>query len=232
MIGIIVAMTEERDAIVKLMNNVTLQHEKKLNYHGKVLDDEYYLGDINGKQVLVHHCGVGKVYAAMGTQMLIDRFHPELVINLGCAGSLNENVHAGDIVIATRTADWDFAVPGWERSITSEHISNACSSKCGEIAKELNWNNIHVGPIVSGDQFIMTKEQLAIIKEFFPDALAGEMEGNATATVCYSYGVPCCVIRSISDETLTGNNLQQYEFNLVEVCDEAGRLCRDIIERF
>lgn len=232
MIGIIVAMVEERDAIVNLMSDVKVTKERDLVYHGGLLADEYYTGNINGREVVVHQCGVGKTYAAMGTQMIIDRYNPELVINLGCAGSLNENVHAGDIVIATRTADWDFVVPGWDRSLESDFISNPCSNKAAEIVKELNWENIHIGPIVSGDQFIMRKSQLNVIKKFFPTALAGEMEGNATATVCKSYGVPCCVIRSISDETLMGHNLKQYEFNLVEVCNKAGELCRDIIERY
>ena len=30
--------------------------------------------------------GVGKVNAAMSTQLLIDRYHPDLIINVGVAG--------------------------------------------------------------------------------------------------------------------------------------------------
>ncbi|MDO4197362.1 MAG: 5'-methylthioadenosine/adenosylhomocysteine nucleosidase [Erysipelotrichaceae bacterium] len=231
MIGIICAMIEERDSIVSLMEDVSVNFERLLNYREGTFNDEYYEGKINGRDVVVHHCGVGKAAAAMGTQMLIERYHPDLVINLGCAGSLNENVHVGDIVIADKTADWDFFVPGWPRNFDSIYIANKCSEMVIEIVKELNYKNIHIGPIVSGDQFIMDDDQIFIIKGHFEQALAGEMEGNAVATACYMYGVPCSIIRSISDETLVNDNLSQYEFNLVEVCNKAGRLCYDIISR-
>ena len=114
MIGIICAMTEERDALLKLMEGVRIRKAEKLLYKGKVLNNEYYLGNIEGREVVLCRCGVGKVYATMVTAKLIEKFKPELIINLGCAGSLNENVRVGDVVLADRVADWEFDVPGWE----------------------------------------------------------------------------------------------------------------------
>ena len=232
MIAIICPMDEERDAILKLMSDVKVVCDGTINYHGETVENNYYEGVVSGCDAVVYKCGVGKAYAAMSTQMVINKYNPELVINLGCAGSINEDVHVGDIVIATRTADWDFFVPTWERSITAPNISNACSTKCADIIKQDELPNVHFGPIITGDQFIMKKSQLEVIKEFFPEALAGEMEGNAVATACTTFGIPCCVIRSISDETLVGNNLEQYEFNLLDVCDKAAEICCEIIKRF
>ena len=107
MIAVICAMSEERDAFIKLLTNVKKGKLERFNYHGKDFDNVYYKGKAGKKNVVIVHCGVGKVYAAILTTLVIKKFKPKLVINVGCAGSLNKNVHVGDVVAATRIADWD-----------------------------------------------------------------------------------------------------------------------------
>jgi adenosylhomocysteine nucleosidase len=58
---------------------------------------------------------------------------------------------------------------------------------------------VHRGLIVSGDQFVASTAAVGALRDALPDALAVEMEGAAIAQVCYEYGVPCAVVRTISD---------------------------------
>lgn len=233
MIGIICAMQEERDAILKLMKDVQTKKGKKLLYHGERLDNEYHIGKIEDKDVVVTRCGVGKVYATMITEELVNRFKPELVINLGCAGSLNENVHLGDVVVADRVGDWEMDVPAWDRSINSVFTSYACSEKVQDIFKKIKTPlTIHRGPVVSADVFICKKSQVKTIKKYFPEALCGEMEGSAVAGVCYAHGIESCIIRSISDETLVNGNYKDFYFNLDKACDNAAKLAVRIIKKY
>lgn len=232
MIAVICAMKEERDALLKMMKDVKTVKGKKLLYHDEALDNEYYLGTLANKEIVVSRCGVGQLYAALSTASLIEKYKLELIINLGCAGSLKENVHIGDVVIADKTAAWRFDVPGWKRSFDSLYTSFGCSDEVVSIAKKISDPTMHIGGIVSADEFIRTKTQLKVIKRHYPEALCGEMEGVAVAGVCYAYHTPVSIIRSISDETLVQGNYKHFEFHLEAVCEKAARLCKEIIKRY
>ena len=233
MIAIICAMSEERDAFISLMNDVKVIKIENILYHGMAFDNKCYKGKLNGKEVVIVHCGVGKVYAAIVTTLVIKKFKPELVINVGCAGSLDKHIHVGDVVVATRVADWDVVVPGWERSIYSDKCSFACDGRFTKLVKDIKSKiNVKTGFIVSADEFIYKKSQVNTIKKYFPDALCGEMEGSSIANTCYAFGVNSAIVRSISDETLVNGSYKNFDFNLKKACMNAAKLCSKIIERY
>ena len=231
MIAIICAMAEERDALLKKMKDVTVKDGKKLHYRDSFLDNRFYEGKIGNKEVVITMCGVGKVFASIVTTLLLEEYNPELVINLGCAGSVNKDVHVGDVVVANRVADWEAEFPEWERSIYGKQVSFGCSKRVTDLVNQLSSKTkIHVGPIVSADAFISRDEQVKTIKQFFPEALCGEMEGSAVVACCYAKGVDVTIIRSISDETLKEDNYSQFDFNLESVCETAAQLAEEIIQ--
>ncbi|MBR4460992.1 MAG: 5'-methylthioadenosine/adenosylhomocysteine nucleosidase [Erysipelotrichaceae bacterium] len=232
MIAVICAMKEELDALLEMMEKVSVSDRQTLFYHGVRLNHAYYSGIIDGKEVIATRSGVGTVYATISTVNLINDMHPDLIINLGVAGSLNKDIHVNDIVVANRVAHWRIDVPGWERSMNSIYCSFPCDSTVISIVKQMDINNVKSGAIVSGDEFIRFKKQTDIIKKNFPEALAGEMEGAAIANTCYAYGVPCSIIRSISDETLVNGNYMNFDFNLENACKIAAELCKEIIVRY
>lgn len=230
MIVIICAMSEERDSFLRLMEDVHEEEGEKLLYHGELLDNNYYIGKIAGKEVALVRSGIGKTYSAMIATLALKRFEPELLINCGCAGSTNKDVHVSDVVVCERVADWDIDVPGWERSINSDRFSVACDERFIAAAKKSATSlNIHYGNIVSSDQFVYKKEQVEVIKEFFPSALCGEMEGSSIARVAYALNCPVAIIRSISDETLVNGDYMHFDFNLIKACDAASAFCKEVI---
>ena len=109
-IGIIAAMTEEIDSIKRLMSDIIVKNIYEL---------EFTLGTIHSKNVVLVKCGVGKVNAARTTQILIDNFDLEYVINVGTAGGLNEKIEIGDVVIAEKLVqhDFDITAGGHEKGI-------------------------------------------------------------------------------------------------------------------
>jgi len=233
MITVICAMSEERDALLKLMSDVKEYKHREYNYHGTILDNEYHIGKIGNNEVALFHSGVGKVYSTITTLEAINLTKPELVINLGCAGSTNKDVHVNDVVIATRVAHWDVDIPTWDRSMISDKISYACGGKCLKIAKSIKTNtNIHFGYITSSDSFVYKKSQTKVILKYFPDSLCTEMEGASIANTCYACGVNFSIIRSISDETLISGDNKNFDFNLLRVCDTAANICKQIIEKY
>lgn len=235
MIAIICAMSEERDAFLNMMTSFKVEYEKRVLYHeGKILDNRYYIGDINGVRVVLCRCGVGKVYAAIGTTLLIQRYQPDLVLNVGVAGALTNQLNVGDVVTATRVADWEVDIPKWERSFDSSKIAYKCDNKIIQLSEGYNDSipTVFTGPIVSGDEFVRKKSQLKTIKKFFPDAVCVDMEGASIANSCYAFETPFAIIRSISDKTMVENNYDDHEYNLYEACDNLTKFVSRIINGY
>lgn len=208
-IGIITAMSEEFEVIKELMSNISIVEKYNLKLN---------CGIINEKEVVLVKCGVGKVNSARTTQILIDNFDIQYIINVGVAGSLNDNLEIGDIVIGNKLVqhDFDITAGGHPKGYISKELgrdffsNDNLISKCEKIIKEdLNEINIKIGTIATGDVFcnkVSMKE--GVVKEFGADCI--EMEGAAIAQVCTLCSIPFIVIRSISDKP-NGHNEVDFE---------------------
>ena len=219
-IGIIVAEIKELEAIKEIMDNV----EEKDIYNLKI-----FKGEINNNKCLVVRSGVGKVNAARTTQILIDKFDIEYVLNLGSAGALNETLNIGDIVIGKQLVQHDFDVTafGRERGYIPEtgKLFLSCEKlieKCKNI--KVNDIKITVGTIASGDTFCTDIKMKDKIREDF-NCDCVEMEGAAVAQVCYLNKIPFIVIRSISD---IPNGKNEIDFN--EYLELASKNCAELVK--
>lgn len=209
-IGIIGAMSEEVEI---------LKAEMQLKREHKQASMVFYEGDLLSHEVVVVTSGIGKVNAAVCTQILIDRFQVERIINVGIAGGLRDDIYPGDIVIAKNLVQHDMDVRFFGDPLGQIPRMDTFDFKCDEnlikaaeaaIAK-LDDANAFVGRIVSGDQFISVAEhQMTLHKTF--DAYACEMEGAAIGQVCYLNNMPFVVIRSISDNAINGSHMDYETF--------------------
>ena len=225
-VGIIVAMQEEFDEILKIMKNI-----KKI----EIYDIIFFKGIIENTNVIVVKSGVGKVNAARTTQILIDKLEVEYIINVGSAGALNPTLNIGDIVIADKLIQHDFDITAFEHEkgyITGVGDYICCDNKLVNkliIAANNAENktyNIITGTIASGDIFcteIKMKEK--IYSKF--NAQCVEMEGAAIAQVCYLDKIPFVVLRSISDSP-NGNNAIIFD----EFLKLASKRCANILKDF
>ena len=225
-IAIIAAMDEEVNEIKNIMKDTKIKCIYELN----IVE-----GKIKNKECILLKCEVGKVNAARGTQILIDNYDIEYVINVGSAGAGNNALNIGDIVIGKTLVQHDFDITAFGHK--KGYISNIGESiLCDEnlinkFQKIINNNknkeyNIKIGTIASGDIFCNDagmKEK--INSEFNADAI--EMEGAAIAQVCYLDKIPFMVIRSISD---TPNGTNQITFD--KYIKLASKRCADLINQF
>ena len=117
-VGIIGAMDEEVEILINKMSNKTITDKA-----GMV----YYSGQLSSKDVIVVKCGIGKINAAVCSQILISEFNVDVIINSGVAGALDNDLNIGDIVISKDTLNHDMdttafgdeygVIPRMEKSI-------------------------------------------------------------------------------------------------------------------
>lgn len=189
MIGIISAIDIELETLIKKMQGV-----KKETYASM----DYYIGTLEGVDVCVCMCGVGKVNAAMHTQILIDRFLPKAIIQSGVAGALKRGVKQLDLVVGTELVYHDMQDEVIKNFGPLEPVYY-CDEKLLKEAIEISGEaNVHVGRIATGDWFVSSNEDKERIYNK-THALCTEMEGCAVAHTAYLNKVPFVVIRSISD---------------------------------
>jgi len=228
-LGIICAMDVE---IRDLMEN--LSDEQVLAKAGY----EFHVGRLSGVPVVLVQCGVGKVNAARGTQMLIDLFDPEGIINSGVAGGTADGLSIGDIVVGRDFIQHDFDVTalgyakgymctGADSSRPTVYTADAALSKeLTEAASGIaDGRGVREGRIVSGDMFINTVGKKAELAEMF-GATCAEMEGAAIAQTCAYSGVPFGVLRVISD-LANGTSPENYaEFEKISAAFSAEVILR------
>ncbi|UCG51821.1 MAG: 5'-methylthioadenosine/adenosylhomocysteine nucleosidase [Candidatus Latescibacterota bacterium] len=183
----------------------------------------YTVGKLKGRRVALAEAGIGKVNAAVTTTLLIEHFRPGEIIFTGIAGGLNPVLQPGDIVIGARTAQHDYSLltadgphnVGTKNPISGDRnpVFFAADARLLRLAKEASTHaklkripavggertpRIVEGVIATGDAFIASDPKKKELRDRL-GADAVEMEGAAVAQVCFQFGVPCLVVRSISD---------------------------------
>lgn len=215
-IAIIAALNEEVESIKKIMKDISVEGIYEL---------DFITGKIDRKNIVLVKCGVGKVNAARTTQILLNNFDIEYVINVGTAGSLNENIEIGDIVIGEKLVqhDFDITAGGREKGYITDigkyfYSDKNLVEKTKKIIEEMNGKfNAFIGTIATGDIFVQDIQVKNRIKAEF-NADCAEMEGAAIAQVCTLDNIPFIVIRSISDKP-NGNNAIDFEKYLELACE-------------
>ena len=104
-VGIIVAMQEELDEILNIMDIIKEE---------EIYNIKFIKGKIAENNIIIVKCGVVKVNAARTTQILIDKFNVKTIINVGTAGALNPKLNIGDIVIANKLIQHDFDITAFD----------------------------------------------------------------------------------------------------------------------
>ncbi len=199
MLGIIGAMDEEVAKLKEHMTDVEVTTKASM---------DFYKGNLNSKEVVVVRSGIGKVNAAICTQILVDDFKVSAVINTGIAGSLRNEINIGDIVLSTDALEHDMEATAFGYPVgqiprmdtlafeADKNLIALAETCCAKVNPDIK---TFVGRVVSGDQFIASKDK----KNWLVDNFAGyctEMEGAAIAHCAYLNKIPFLVIRAISDK--------------------------------
>ncbi len=210
-IGIIGAMDEEVSILKEKMESEIVQTIASMEFHS---------GKLEGKDVVIVRSGIGKVNAAVCTQVLVSQFGVDCVINTGVAGSLRNEINIGDIVLSKDALNHDMdatgfgyelgVIPRMDVSIfkSDQHLLEVAKKVNEEVNTDIS---TYVGRVVSGDQFISdgAKKEF-LVKQF--DGYCTEMEGAAIAQAAYLNQIPYLVIRAISDKADNSAEMDYSEF--------------------
>ena len=212
MLGFICALGIEVEGIVKLMENKEETTVAKITYTK---------GEVGGKEVVCCECGIGKVNAAMSTQIMIDLYQPDVIINSGIAGSLSGDIRIGDIVISDDCVQHDMdgtemgdplgQVQFNDEKRTYFPADKETADKLYDACRTIDGISVFRGRIASGDVFISSRDRRQKVADHF-GALACEMEGAAIGHVCYRCGVPFAILRAISDDLNENKGMDFMKF--------------------
>ena len=197
-IALMGAMQEELSAVLALMQDARCE---------TVAGRQFWLGHLNGHTVVAVLSGIGKVAAAITATVLIEKYQVQSMLFTGVAGGLARHVKVGDVVVGVELLQHDmdasplfppYEVPllGRARFQTDQAMTQCLIESA---AQALPHAQVHAGLIVSGDQFVSSASASQRLQANISDALAVEMEGAALAQVCYAYGIPLAVVRTLSD---------------------------------
>ena len=227
-IGIIAAEQEEFEAIL----NIAKVEERK-----EIYELNFVKCKIKDKICVLVNSGVGKVNAARATQILIDNFKPDYIVNVGVAGGLNPMLSIGDIVIGETLVQHDFDITAFghakgyipgvgEKIYADDYLVKKIEEAIGN--QEEKVYKYEKGVIASGDIFCTAIPMRDKIYAKF-NAECVEMEGAAIGQVCSLCNVPFVVIRSISD-TPNGENEVTYEKFIKLASERCANILKDFVK--
>lgn len=213
-IGLIIAMQSELEMVVPKLS-------------GPIRDSsdgfDKFIGQIGDAEIITCLSGIGKVNAAYIATMLITKYHPDIVISTGVAGSLDVKVKPSDIVIGNRVKYNDVwcgkpnakgQIQGLPEWFPTAEVKTDSFSFCKVTRKYHTKKSlfcIHNAPIVSGDAFMETVADKMKCLRASGYAKAVDMESGAIAQICYLLKVPFLPIRVISDIVGSKGHQQNYD---------------------
>ncbi|WP_208590087.1 5'-methylthioadenosine/S-adenosylhomocysteine nucleosidase [Gracilibacillus suaedae] len=226
MIGIIGAMDEEVELLKEKMDITETE---------RIANSDFFVGNLEGQDVVLLKSGIGKVNAAIATTILFERYQPDYVINTGSAGGFHHELEVGDIVISTEVVHHDVdvtafdykygQVPGLPALFQANPI---LIEKAMLAAKQLDGIEAMKGLISTGDAFMQDEKKVQFVREKFPEMIAAEMEAAAIAQVCYQYSRPFVIIRALSD--IAGKNSSvSFDSFLEKAAANAAKIIIDVV---
>lgn len=220
--GILGAMESEVKMILAHMENIKEE---------KISGFTYYQGTYKNKNLVVTECSIGKVNSALSSQIMIDNFKPDFIINTGIAGGLDSRLEVLSLVIGDKLTFHDF-----DHNILKNYFPYQeyfyADERAVKIAEEIARDeNIHqiTGTIVTGDLFVEdSKKKDQLLNDY--SALCVEMEGAAIANTAFINDLPFIVVRTISDLADDGGSMTYDEFK-VAASDHSAKIVLNLVER-
>ena len=199
MIGVIIAMQSEADILLQEM-----QISRTLTVSGKTV----HVGKAYGKDVALCVCGVGKVNAALGTQLVVSKFDAEKLLNFGVSGGLNADTELCQVYQIEGATQFDFDLA---------QLNGTSIGTLNEYTEPyLNLNLLNLPypkrKLATADRFndsvddynLLTKELKADIRD---------MEGGAIVQAAYMASLPVYSVKAISDVAGSGSTIEQFLVN-------------------
>ena len=204
MVAIVVALESEAKFFLENVENA-----KNKVIGGKQITE----GRVNGKKVVLALCGIGKVNAAMTTQLLIDTYSPNVILNFGTCGGTNSSVVVKNYYAVDKCCQFDFDVSELD-PVPVGYIQDYNSVYF--YSKKTDFDFLKYSSLASADRFSDSKKDNELINSM--DCSLRDMEGGAIGEVCTANKVPFVMIKGVTDVYGSGTSGEQFYQNLTAVC--------------
>ena len=219
MIGFVVAMEKEAKLFIE-----NAQEVKSVLIAGK----QSYIGKFKNKEFALIISGIGKVNAGFCTQILIDKYSPNYIVNFGVAGGKEgSDLFAGDVVLIDKVCQYDFDLSEIDEvNIGYMQDYNTTFYKTNYTA--YSGNNFKICSCATGDRFTRKSYFLNVIKQL--NAQVVDMESGAIAQVATANNIPFLCLKLISDvDGKEGSIFKQYQSNVKTVCDKIPNAIEELL---
>jgi len=156
---------------------------------------EWFFAEAGTSQALLFfHGGWGKIAAAASTQYAIDRWAPDLLVNLGTCGGFEGHIERGTILLVERTLVYDIFE---QMGDFDEHIAHYTTDL------DLSWIQAPLPPgiqrslLISADRDLVADEIPSLMARY--GAVAGDWESGAIGFVADRNSTRCLILRAVSD---------------------------------
>jgi adenosylhomocysteine nucleosidase len=146
------------------------------------------------RPVILFHGGWGKIAAAGSTQYAVQRWKPQLLVNLGTCGGFRGAIEKDEVLLVEKTVVYDIV----------EQMGDAAESIAWyATAIDLGWvgsslpPGVRRGPLVSADRDLLPADIPRLRATY--GAVAGDWESGAIAWVARANGVPLLILRGVTD---------------------------------
>ena len=191
---------------------------------------------INKKTLYSFYSGVGKTANAFKLGLFLSIIKPDLIIDVGVAGSISSKLKSLDVVVADKTCyyDADLTAFGYHYGAMSNMpLYFECDKDVVEkLMSYHNPNNMNLvkGLIITGDTFVTKNKINSEWFNLFTDPIACDMESASVGQVAHMTNTPYVVVRSISDEAKDSeDNKNDYNSQLDNASLRAAKLVKQYI---
>ena len=199
MIGAVIAMQSEADILLDQM-----EIYRSLTVSGK----NVHVGKAFGKDVAVCVCGVGKVNAALGAQLLVSKFDAEKLLNFGVAGGLNKSTELCAVYQIGEAVQFDFDLT----QLNGGKIGTLDEYEENYLKLNLLKADLPLKKLGTSDRFNDSAEDYKLLTSEL-DADIRDMEGAAIVQAAYAAELPVYSVKAISDVAGSGSTTEQFLAN-------------------
>ncbi len=205
MIGIVIALNSEAESLLKQVDNLeSIQ----------LADKAAYSCSVSGIKAIIIISGIGKVNAALATQMLIDKFSPDFILNFGTCGGMNNSVEILKYYAVEKCCQFDFDLRELD-GVPLGYIQDYDSVFFPANTQNLDF--LEKSVLASADRFTNDINDINAINEI--GCSLRDMEGGAIAQVCLSNKTPLVMIKGITDVYGSRTAQEQFYENLKKVSE-------------
>jgi adenosylhomocysteine/aminodeoxyfutalosine nucleosidase len=208
-IGLLIACGEEINAHLKYFDKI-----KTLTF-GEMT---FYKAKFKNHTIVLCKSGPCEINAGIYLQKMLDFFKPDVIINSGTCGSLDEKNKVCDTFVVDKATFWDI------KSDIIEPSTYVCDEKLKNFALSLD-KKLKVGNLVTGNSFVESEGlKKKLIKNF--GANICDMEGVAVVYTCQKNYIPCLLLKSVSDS----GNMEEFEKNFRIASEKVASVTFKIME--